>query len=158
MGRGHLNSLKGIPNIEVKWIADVDQSHVNEGKKIIPDAKTTGDLREVLDDKSVDAVWITTPDHWHTPAALLAMDAGKHVYVEKPCCHNLREGRWLIEASKRTGKLVQHGTQSRSAPLIQTAIKLLRSGVIGTVLVARAGTCNTAARWPREAERTASAF
>ena len=138
MGRGHLNSLKGIPNIEVKWIADVDQSHVNEGKKIIPDAKTTGDLREVLDDKSVDAVWITTPDHWHTPAALLAMDAGKHVYVEKPCCHNLREGRWLIEASKRTGKLVQHGTQSRSAPLIQTAIKLLRSGVIGTVLVARA--------------------
>ncbi len=50
------------------------------------------DLRQVLDDRSVDAVWIATPDHWHAPAAILALDAGKHVYVEKPCCHNLREG------------------------------------------------------------------
>ena len=62
------------------------------------------DLRRVLDDRDVDAVYIATPDHWHAPAAILALDAGKHVYVEKPCCHNIREGRLMVDAAKRIGQ------------------------------------------------------
>lgn len=137
-GRNHLASYRSLPNVEVAYVCDVDDGRRAEAQKIVPGAKAVSDLRQVLDDKSVDAVSIATPDHWHTPAALLALEAGKHVYVEKPCSHNVREGRWLVEAAKRSGRLVQHGTQSRSAPLIQTAVRLLREGVIGTVLVARA--------------------
>jgi predicted dehydrogenase len=96
------------------------------------------DLRRVLDDKNVDAVYIATPDHWHAPAAILALNAGKHVYVEKPCCHNVREGRLLVDAAKRSGKTVQVGTQSRSAPFLKEGIQRLHDGEIGEVLVAKA--------------------
>jgi len=137
-GKGHVGSYVGLPNVEVGYICDLDESRLIEGNKIAPNAKPVGDLRKILDDKSVDAVSIATPDHWHTPAALLALDAGKHVYVEKPCCHNLREGRMLVEASRKTGKIVQHGTQSRSAPFIRAGIGMLREGIIGDVLIARA--------------------
>ena len=81
---------------------------------------------------------IATPDHWHTPAAILACDAGKHVYVEKPCSHNIREGRLLVETARRTKRLVQHGTQSRSSATIVRGIQMLREGAIGDVLVAKA--------------------
>lgn len=137
-GRGHVKSYVGLPEFEVAYVCDVDEAQLAKAKEIAPKAQAVADLRRVLDDKSVDAVSIATPDHWHTPAALLALAAGKHVYVEKPCCHNVREGRWLVEAAKKSGKVVQHGTQSRSAPFIQTAINLLREGAIGTVLVAKA--------------------
>lgn len=137
-GRGHLNSYLGIPNVEVAYICDVDEQRLAEAAKIAPNAKAVSDLRKILDDKSVDAVSIATPDHWHTPASLLALAAGKHVYVEKPCSHNVREGRWLVDAAAKSGKLVQHGTQSRSTPFIQAAMKLLKDGVIGDVKVAKA--------------------
>src|SRR5918992_1135545 len=75
--------------------------------------RAVGDLRKILDDKSVDAVIIATPDHWHSPAAILAVKAGKHVYVEKPISHNIREGRLLVQTAERTKRLVQHGTQPR---------------------------------------------
>ena len=96
------------------------------------------DLRRVLDDGSIDAVVIATPDHWHAPAAILACDAGKHVYVEKPCSHNLREGRLLVEAARRNKRVVQHGTQSRSHQLIVDAMQMLEEGIVGDVLVAKA--------------------
>ncbi len=92
----------------------------------------------VLDDKSVDAVIVATPDHWHAPAAILACDAGKHVYVEKPQSHNLRESRLLLDAARRNKVVVQHGTQSRSNPLVAGAVRMLREGLIGEVLIARA--------------------
>jgi predicted dehydrogenase len=92
----------------------------------------------VLDDGSVEAVWIATPDHWHGPATILACDAGKHVYVEKPCCHNIREGRLMIEAARRNKKVVQVGTQSRSTAHVQKAMARLREGAIGDVLVSKA--------------------
>ncbi|MCA9210620.1 MAG: Gfo/Idh/MocA family oxidoreductase, partial [Planctomycetales bacterium] len=79
-----------------------------------------------------------TPDHWHAPAAILAAEAGKHVYVEKPCSHNVREGRLLVDAARRNKRLVQHGTQSRSMSLIAHAVQLLRDGIIGDVLTAKA--------------------
>jgi predicted dehydrogenase len=137
-GKGHLKSFLDQPDVEVGWLCDVDQEHLKQASEMAPGAKTTSDLRHVLDDASVVAVSIATPDHWHTPAALLALQAGKHVYVEKPCSHNVREGRLLVEAAQRTGKLVQHGTQSRSAPWIREAMKALREGVIGDVVIAKA--------------------
>ena len=76
------------------------------------------DFREVLALKDVDAVTIATPDHWHTPMAIAAMQAGKNVYVEKPCSHNPAEGIMLVEVQKKTGKLAQMGNQRRSAPHI----------------------------------------
>jgi predicted dehydrogenase len=136
-GKAHLNSYLSLPDAEVAYLCDVDEKHLAQAAKTAPSAKPVSDLRKILDDKSIDAVSIATPDHWHTPAALLALDAGKHVYVEKPCSHNVREGRWLVETAARTGKLVQHGTQSRSAPFLQAAIQLLKDSVIGEVKVAR---------------------
>jgi predicted dehydrogenase len=96
------------------------------------------DLRRVLDDRTVDAVVVATPDHWHAPIAIMACEAGKHVYVEKPQSHNLRESRLLVDAARRNKVVVQHGTQSRSSPLIAGAVQMLREGVIGDVLVAKA--------------------
>ncbi len=94
-------------------------------------------MRRMLDDKSVDAVLVATPDHWHSPAAILACDAGKHVYVEKPISHNIRESRLLVEAAERNRVLVQHGTQSRSTAMMIEAVKLLGEGMIGNVMVAK---------------------
>lgn len=137
-GRGHLDSYLGIANVDVAYVCDVDEQRLADALKSAPKAKAVSDLRKILDDKSVDAVSIATPDHWHTPASLLALAAGKHVYVEKPCSHNVREGRWLVDAAARSGKVVQHGTQSRSTPFIRAAIKLLKDGVIGDVKIAKA--------------------
>jgi predicted dehydrogenase len=95
----------------------------------------------VLDDKTVDAVWIATPDHWHGPAAILACQAGKHVYVEKPCSHNIREGRLMVEAARKHDRVMQVGMQSRSSPTVREGINLLREGAIGDVLVAKAWNC-----------------
>lgn len=104
----------------------------------VQDSQAVTDLRHVLDNKSVDAVLIATPDHWHAPAAILACEAGKHVYVEKPCSHNIREGRLLVEAARRNKRVVQHGTQVRSTPMMIEAVQMLHDGVIGDVMVAKA--------------------
>lgn len=143
MGSAHLKTLAQRNDFELAYVCDVDQTRLAEAAKSVETiagtkASAVADLRKVLDDHRVDAVLIATPDHWHTPAALLALDAGKHVYVEKPCCHNVREGRLLVEAAKRSGKVLQVGTQSRSAPFLQEAMQRLREGAIGEVLVAKA--------------------
>jgi predicted dehydrogenase len=143
MGSSHVKNLLNRDDVEIAWICDVDAQRVSSAAKLVKtakgrDPKTSRDLREVLDDKSVDAVWIATPDHWHAPATILACDAGKHVYVEKPCAHNIREGRLMVEAARRNKRVVQVGTQSRSTEHIIEAMKLLREGVIGDVLVAKA--------------------
>ncbi len=143
MGTGHLNLLGKNPAVDVAWVCDVDQERLDQAASRTRELsgrepQKTQDLRRVLDDKAVDAVWIATPDHWHAPATILACDAGKHVYVEKPCSHNIREGRLMIEAARRNQRVVQVGTQSRSTAGIQEAIQKLRDGVIGTVLVSKA--------------------
>ena len=122
----------------VAWACDPDASRAASFQQMSGAANTTADLRRALDDKSVEAVVIATPDHWHAPAAILACEAGKHVYVEKPQSHNLLESRLLLDAARRNNVVVQHGTQSRSAPLIAGAVQMLREGVIGDVLVAKA--------------------
>lgn len=131
---------KSMPNTDLAWLADVDDNRLANAanSSVGQGAKTTKDFREILDDKSVDAVMIATPDHWHAPASILACDAGKHVYVEKPCSHNIREGRLLVEAARRNDRVVQHGTQVRSTSMMIEAVKKLREGIIGDVLIAKA--------------------
>jgi predicted dehydrogenase len=128
---------------EVAWVCDVDQNRrqgaadeLSELQSRTP--KMAKDMRQVFDDKDVDAVVIGLPDHWHAPATILACDAGKHVYVEKPASHNVREGRLMIEAAKRNKRVVQVGTQSRSNDFLIEGIKRLREGAIGEVLIAKA--------------------
>jgi predicted dehydrogenase len=143
MGGNHLNLLAQNKDVDLAWVCDVDEVRLAKAAEIAE--KLSGkkpqavkDMRRVFDDKSVDAVWIATPDHWHGPATILACDAGKHVYVEKPCSHNIREGRLMIEAARRNNRVVQVGTQTRSTKGVQDAIAKLRSGAIGNVLVAKA--------------------
>ena len=118
MGTNHLKLLAANKQLNIAYVCDVDANRLAAAAKIATDAghpaKTAKDLRSVLDDKAVNAVWMATPDHWHAPAAILAADAGKHVYVEKPCSHNVREGRLMIDAAKRNKVVIQVGTQSRS--------------------------------------------
>tara|TARA_R110002111_G_scaffold26337_5_gene57057 strand:- start:242 stop:1345 length:1104 start_codon:yes stop_codon:yes gene_type:complete len=97
------------------------------------DPKTYADFRKSLESKDVDAMVIAAPDHWHAPASLLAMEAGKHVYVEKPCSHNPNEGEILVQAAKKYGKVIQMGNQRRSWPNVVEGINALKSGAIGRV-------------------------
>ncbi|WP_422925175.1 Gfo/Idh/MocA family protein [Singulisphaera sp. PoT] len=142
MGSNHLKLLSRRDDVDLAYVCDVDRSHLAEAGKKAESAgrnpKLVQDLRKVLDDKAVDAVWVATPDHWHGPAAILACEAGKHVYVEKPCSHNIREGRLMVEASRKHKRVIQVGMQSRSTDFIREGIQRLREGEIGEVLVAKA--------------------
>ena len=137
-GSGHVEKFASMDDVEVAYVCDVDTQRLGKAAERAPGATPVTDLRRILDDTSVDAVSIATPDHWHAPAAILACDAGKHVYVEKPCCHNVREGQLLVEAARRNHRVVQHGTQQRSSTFTAGAIQMLRDGIIGDVLVAKA--------------------
>jgi predicted dehydrogenase len=95
------------------------------------------DLRRILDDKSIDAVVIATPDHWHGPATIMACAAGKHVYVEKPACHNPREGELMVAAARKHSRVVQLGSQRRSMPGVVEAVERVKAGEIGRVLFSR---------------------
>src|SRR5262245_29609323 len=145
--RGRGSSLAGsflaVPNASVECLVDVDASVLESAasgieKRTGKRPKAVQDLRRVLDDKAIDAVVIATPDHWHAPATILACDAGKDVYVEKPCSHNIREGQLMVDAARRNKRIVQHGTQGRSRPSTRMAIEYAQSGKIGTVLMAKA--------------------
>lgn len=137
-GRSKSLAADFAPHAEFVIACDPDTARAKSFAEQFAASSMTGDLREVLADGSVDAVVIATPDHWHAPAAIMACDAGKHVYVEKPCSHNLVEGRLLVDAARRNDVVVQHGTQSRTGPLVVKAIRLLEEGAIGDVLVAKA--------------------
>lgn len=140
-GRGVRDAglFQGVPNVEVAYVCDPDEGRRNAAaqKFNVPSDRAIGDLRRMLDDKSLDVVIIGTPDHWHSPAAILACEAGKHVYVEKPISHNVREGRLLVDAAARNKVHVQHGTQCRSTQMMIDAVQLLREGIIGPVMVAK---------------------
>lgn len=128
-----------VPNVEVAYVCDVDEGRrLGAAKKLgVGSSGIVDDMRKILDIDSVDVVIVATPDHWHSPASILACDAGKHLYVEKPISHNIRESRLLVEASARNKTLVQHGTQCRSTGMMIEAVKLLRGGIIGDVLTAK---------------------
>ncbi len=123
---------------DIVYVCDPDDSRRGLAQGKTGAVQAVSDLRRVLDDKSVDAVVVATPDHWHAPAAILACEAGKHVYVEKPQSHNLRESRLLLDAAREHEVVVQHGTQSRTNPLVANVVRMLREGIIGDVMVAKA--------------------
>ena len=141
-GKDHIKGFMSQDNVEVATLCDVDNVVLKAGAKAFEEkynkkVQTEQDLRKVYEDKSIDAVSIATPNHWHALAAIWACQAGKDVYVEKPACHNLFEGRKLIEAATKYNRIVQHGVQLRSSVAMQEAIKHLRDGLIGKVYMAR---------------------
>jgi len=125
---------------DADYVCDPDKKRlaIAAEKSGVDSAHAVTDFRRILDDPSIDAVVIAAPDHWHAPAAIMACEAGKHVYVEKPCSHNFREAQQLLEAARRNKVVVQHGTQQRSRPFTIEAIAKLHDGIIGDVLVAKA--------------------
>jgi predicted dehydrogenase len=135
-------------NTEVAYLCDVDSTVVAKSQSSLrQDAtkapKPIGDFRRALDDKAVDAIAIAAPDYWHAPAAILALKAGKHVYVEKPASHNPRELELLVAAQRKYSRFVQVGNQQRSAPRSIEAIQAIREGAIGRPYLARTWYANT---------------
>lgn len=135
-GRGHARMFAYDDNVAVKYVCDVDDERIGS----FPDqleriqkrpVKAVKDLRRILDDPEVDAVCVATCDHWHGPATVWACQAGKDVYVEKPASHNIWEGRKMVEAARKYGRVVQVGTQNRSAPYIHEARARIAAGEIG---------------------------
>ncbi len=146
-GRGgsHLNFFSGRKDTEVVAIVDVDEEVLaNRAKQVGNrqgrEPKRYVDLRKALDDPRIDIVTIATPNHWHSLAAIWAIQAGKDVYLEKPVSHNVSEGRRVVEAARKYNKICQTGTQSRSNPGMRAAIAHVQKGGIGTIRVAR-GLC-----------------
>ncbi|HEV2972535.1 MAG TPA: Gfo/Idh/MocA family oxidoreductase [Pirellulales bacterium] len=144
LGRGSAlaTAVAALPDAEVTYLCDVDSRALARGLDLIGGKQPrkplgVGDFRKILDDPAVDALVIAAPDHWHAPAAILACAAGKHVYVEKPCCQNPHEGELAIAAARKHDRVVQVGTQRRSWPGIIEAIDKVRSGAIGRVLYSR---------------------
>ena len=144
-GKAHMSGLESVPGAKVVALCDVDESILGAradqmekrtGRKL----KRFGDYRKLLDDKQIDAVSIATPNHTHCLIAITAMQSGKDVYVEKPCSHNIWEGRQLVAAARKYKRMCQHGTQGRSSPAIEEGIRKVQEGLIGDVYMAR-GIC-----------------
>ena len=128
---------------EIAALCDVYKPNLQEGVKRAPEAKTYDDYRRMLDDKSLDAIIIATPDHWHCPMAIDAVAAGKDVYLEKPMAHNIVEGFRLVDAVRRTRRVLQVGSQRRSSELFFEAKRLMDSGATGEVQLVNSWWTNT---------------
>ncbi len=142
-GNDHLHGFARVPGTEIAALCDVDESVLNqrlgEAEKLVSaKPKSYVDVRKLLEDRDIDAISIATPNHWHSLMAIWACQAGKDVYVEKPCSHNWFEGRQLVRSVKKYNRICQHGSQARSNPGMVQAIQHLRDGTIGDVYLARA--------------------
>ncbi|UJH68585.1 Gfo/Idh/MocA family protein [Allomuricauda sp. SCSIO 65647] len=136
--KAHILAINAHPNAKISYNCDVDDLIIEANniwcqKNIGYVPKVVKDFRKILEDKDVDAVFIATPEHWHAPMAIMALQAGKHVYVEKPCSHNPYENDLLVAAQKKYNKKVQMGNQQRSAQTSKLAVKEIREGIIGDV-------------------------
>jgi predicted dehydrogenase len=145
----HLSSLKANKNAaRIAHVCDVDGNILRKfaaaTEKAMGEAPASGkDFRKILELKDVDAISVASPDHWHAPMAIAGVQAGKHVYLEKPCSHNPAEGAMLVEAQRKYGKLVQMGTQQRSSPHTIEIIGKIHDGLIGRAYCARSWYANT---------------
>ena len=142
-GKALVNSILGSSNTSVGFVCDVDSRVVESSRQMVKELSKTSpkgieDIRQLVEEKDLDALAIATPDHWHAPMTLLALQAGKHVYVEKPCCHNPKEGEMAVEAQKKYGLQVQMGNQQRSGPTSIQAVQDIRDGIIGDVYFGKA--------------------
>ncbi|MCX5644876.1 MAG: Gfo/Idh/MocA family oxidoreductase, partial [Phycisphaerae bacterium] len=137
MGRNEIAAYLKIPGMRFVALCDCDKANlmpeIEKLRSHNPSIKAYTDLRELLDDKNVDAVIVTTPNHWHALATIWACQAGKDVYVEKPPCYDCWEGRKMIEAARKYARIVQVGTQNRSAPYNMAAKKYIEEGKLGTI-------------------------
>lgn len=146
MGQNHISNYQQLDNVEVAAICDVDENLFEERvqkhfrDKNLQEPKIYTDMRKLFEDKDIDAVSITTPNHWHALAAIWAIQAGKHVSVEKPCCHNIYEGQKLVEAAKKYDVIVQDGAEQRSNPCGISMADYLHSGKLGEVYLGK-GLC-----------------
>jgi predicted dehydrogenase len=141
-GKQHAHELAGISDCEITHVCDPDRDRAAEVAADLvalkrPQPKAVQDLRVILDDKSVDAVFVATPNHWHALAAIWAMQAGKDVYVEKPVSHNISEGRRIVQVARKLGRICQGGTQNRSNGALAEAVKYMHEGKLGQVKLAR---------------------
>ena len=146
MGQSHIQGYQGLKNVEVAALCDVDQNLFAERvkkhftDKNLREPKLYTDMRKLFEDKSIDAVSVVTPNHWHALAGIWAIQAGKHASIEKPSCHTIHEGQMLVEAAKRYNKVVQDGAEQRSNPSSQSAVQFMRDGKLGEVYLAK-GLC-----------------
>ena len=143
MGRSHVERLLRRDDVRITAICDIDQSIAERAGQMVNRAKgftprLVEDFRNLLNDDSVDAVVVATPHHWHATIAVRAMQAGKDVYCEKPASHVFREGRLMVEASKKYDRIFQHGTQMRSSEVTKKADELLKQGILGEVKMSKA--------------------
>ncbi|HPA18291.1 MAG TPA: Gfo/Idh/MocA family oxidoreductase [Verrucomicrobiae bacterium] len=141
-GCGLLGKFLERKDIEVAYLCDVDARRLPRAAKLLEaaghaPAKTVQDFRRILEDKRVHAIVTATPDHWHVPSAILACQAGKDAYIEKPMAHNIREGRLMIDVAKKYGRAIQVGMQSRSCSYVRTAIEHIRSGALGKIQIVK---------------------
>ena len=143
-GRGgsHVSEFGKMTGVEITYLIDPDTRTYEKGstdrKQTVAAPPATQDIRAALDDKTLDAISIATPNHWHSLITIWGCQAGKDVYVEKPCSHNVHEGRIAVEAARKYDRIVQHGTQSRSSRDWALAAAAIQSGKHGKLLVSRA--------------------
>jgi predicted dehydrogenase len=143
-GRGivHVNTYAAIPNVTVKTICDVDERlfpgmSATVEKLFGTKPGTETDFRKLLDDKDIDVISIATPDHWHALMTIWACQAGKDVYVEKPVCHNVSEGRKMVQAARKYDRIVQSGICYRSSKAVKEGIKFVHGGNLGKLYMAK---------------------
>jgi predicted dehydrogenase len=147
-GLAHIVAAMAAKNSPVTALCDVDSRTFAKAQKNLTDAggntaKQFSDIRRMLEVKEIDAITIATPEHWHAPMAILSMQAGKHVYLEKPPTLTCEEGEMLVKVQKKTKKMLQIGNQQRSAPTSIEAVKDIREGIIGEVYYGKAWYSNT---------------
>jgi predicted dehydrogenase len=140
IGGQHVHDFRNQPDVDLAAMCDVYQPRLEQGVAACGQkARPYSDFRKLIDDKDLQAVVVCTPDHWHALMTMMACAAGKDVYVEKPLTLFVREGRWMINAARRYGRVVQVGTQQRSGRHYQHARQLLEAGHIGQIISARSG-------------------
>jgi predicted dehydrogenase len=143
MGFHHVNQVTSNKGARAVALCDIDDAVLARGVNRVKEVeghtpRTTRDFRSIIDDPSIDAVVIATPHHWHCPIAIAALLAGKDVYVEKPASHVFHEGRLLLDAARKHDRIVQHGTQMRSSPVLVEAKAVLKSGILGEIKITKA--------------------
>ncbi|MBN1491197.1 MAG: Gfo/Idh/MocA family oxidoreductase [Phycisphaerae bacterium] len=145
MGNANKNDFMRADDVELIAVCDVDQGRMEKSaadieKKYGRKAQMFKDYRKLLDMKELDAVIVGTPDHWHAICMIAACAAGKDVYVEKPCSHNVKEGRAMVSAARKFNRVTQVGTQQRSGKHFQEAVEFIQSGKLGKVTMTRTWT------------------